>query len=203
MAAVAKGHLKTVRVLLDAGANVNAQPPGGPTALMVAVRTIEPDSENILDLLLERRADVHARDSSHGGDTALHHAARELNEWAIVALLDADADCNARGFLDATPLLEVAHAAKLGAGFGPEVFELSADVAEWLILDCPDVNLANGLKVTPLMAASRTGNINLVHLLLKEGAKVTAESGSRALSGAIQGGHAKVVELLKRAGARQ
>jgi len=204
MAATAADHVGTVRALLDAGADVNTQG-GGVSALMVAATRPSDNGEKILKLLLARRAAVDAKDRK--GDTALHYAARILNHPAVIDLvIVADADPDARGFLGTTPLIGVALAGMTDTRNGPGIFSRAAETAETLIDAGADVNLANDSGLTPLIAAVQNGNVPLVRLLLVEGADVNARGASAsgtALSAATRRGYTEIVQLLRKAGAKQ
>ena len=104
MSAAAEDNLPAARVLLDAGARVNAKTPWGLTALMYAARDgvraaqNRPDREAdggaaMVRALLEAGADANAKDD--GGFTALMFAARDGGPELIRALLEAGADPNA------------------------------------------------------------------------------------------------------------
>ena len=86
---------EAIRVLLDHGADVNAQRDGGLTALMVAVRQHSPKT---VRLLLERGADV--RLATFRGETALDWAKKE-NDAAILTMIQQAAD--AQGSTTAKP----------------------------------------------------------------------------------------------------
>ena len=72
---------------------------GAVTALMLAVWL---GRNRIARLLLERGADVHARD--HHGFTAVHHGAESGNVKMVVALAAAGGDVNAADSGSATPI---------------------------------------------------------------------------------------------------
>ena len=101
MIAVAKGHIETVKQLLDAGADVNVANDKGETALMslrdlsfgdigqqVKIRT------ELVSLLLDANANVHARTSS--GMTPFLHAASGGHFEVATALLNHGADLRDR-----------------------------------------------------------------------------------------------------------
>ncbi|TMH03214.1 MAG: ankyrin repeat domain-containing protein [Betaproteobacteria bacterium] len=79
--AATSGQNDVVRLLLDAGADVNAKGPNGTTALMMAVRGGHTDT---VDLLLAKGADPGRRNEN--GASALSWAKRAGNE-AIEASL--------------------------------------------------------------------------------------------------------------------
>jgi ankyrin repeat protein len=89
-----------LRFLLDHGADPELRfGEGGRTMLFTAAAF---DSEPAIRLLIERGADVNARDE--GGRTALHLAAYEGRPRAAAALLAAGAEVNARSRNGHTPL---------------------------------------------------------------------------------------------------
>ena len=67
-----KGDVKSVKAMLETGANPNAQDIDGLTALMYATRK---DKAEVVNLLLSKGADPNLRDSS--GWTALMYAAKK------------------------------------------------------------------------------------------------------------------------------
>ena len=205
MAATESARVATVKALLDARASVNAET-GGPTALMLAAANPSDNGVTILKLLLAQGAAVDAKDGERfsKGDTALHHAARSLNHGAVFELLNADADPDARGYLDSTPLVEAAFAGRIEPRIGPKILTHATEVVETLIDAGADVNLAGRLKLTPLIAAAQNGNVELVELLLASGADVNAVALSgTALSAATKAGNSELAGLLKKAGARR
>lgn len=82
--AAACGHFEITKLLLEAGAEINAcSKEKGETALHIAVRRSQ---HNIIDLLLGYRVDVEAR-TVHTGETALHYAAAGCGSLALVMKL--------------------------------------------------------------------------------------------------------------------
>ncbi|KAF3037964.1 hypothetical protein E8E12_006381 [Didymella heteroderae] len=82
--AAACGHFEIAKILLEAGAQINAvSKDKGETALHVAVKGGRHD---ILGLLLEHRADVEAK-TTHTGATPLHYAATASGSLALVMKL--------------------------------------------------------------------------------------------------------------------
>ena len=82
------GDLDSTRLLLEAGANVNAASADGNSALVVAAFG---GQEQVVSLLLEAGADPNAAD---GGFTSLHAAVLSGNLQAVNALLSHGADPN-------------------------------------------------------------------------------------------------------------
>ncbi len=86
-----KGDLKEVKVLLDKGANVNAKPNTGVTALMVASQNGHKD---VVQLLLDKGAEVNAKDIN--GLTALYSASQNGHKDVVQLLLNKGASVNAK-----------------------------------------------------------------------------------------------------------
>ena len=87
--AARQGHVETVRVLLDSGANVNDTAAAGTSALVVAAHS---DHGELARFLLSRGADPNA---AAAGYTALHAAVLRGNLDLVKELLAAGADSNA------------------------------------------------------------------------------------------------------------
>ncbi len=107
-AASSSGDEKTIRLLLDHGANVNAVDPLGRTALMNAVVSDVVPLEAV-KLLIERGADVNARSQhAQSGDTGLSvlEIARMSGESPVVNLL---VKSGATGAPRLVPVLSVQH----------------------------------------------------------------------------------------------
>ncbi|KAK1764019.1 hypothetical protein QBC33DRAFT_211496 [Phialemonium atrogriseum] len=98
-----------VRLLLEAGAAVNAPELNGATPLMIASANQNLSlSTARLDLLLRHGADVRARDTN--GRTALHYAYERHGALIVVrTLLSAGADIEARDGEGRTPLQDACH----------------------------------------------------------------------------------------------
>ena len=99
--AVEEGHQKTVRLLLDSKADLNAKDTTfGKTPLLKA---IEAEQTQIAMLLLDRRADVNLADKT--GWTPLARAAEHGQLEVVQSLLAHGADVNARTANGMTPLM--------------------------------------------------------------------------------------------------
>jgi ankyrin repeat protein len=99
MVAALRGETDRVKILIEAGADVNADT-GGSTALMRAA--YQGGSETVR-LLLNAGADVRARDLL--GRTALHFAAENMRRAVLDAILAARPDVNSQANDGRTPLL--------------------------------------------------------------------------------------------------
>ncbi|CAM9745666.1 unnamed protein product [Ectocarpus sp. 13 AM-2016] len=107
MVASQRGHLSTVKTLLNAGADVTIRPSHGNSALHLAARQ---GRVEVITAILEHGADVNDSDST--GLTALHAGCMSNQAGAVSVLLDAGADIDGKNGAF-TPLIL---AITLGAG---------------------------------------------------------------------------------------
>jgi ankyrin repeat protein len=157
------GSLEAMRLLLDRGANVDAQNAFGSTALMWSV----PDPAKVR-LLLDHGADVNI--TARSGRTALIVAAFTNPSAEVVRLLLAK---GAKvGIMDqrrVTPLN--------AATFGNDT-----ETVRVLLEAGADINTADTfIGLTPLMNAAGNRNVEAVKLLLARGATVNAVSKTQGL----------------------
>jgi hypothetical protein len=143
---------------------------------------------NVVQLLLEAKADVNARGGRYGN--ALQAASARGFEKVVQLLLEAKANVNARGGLYGSAL-------QAASARGYE------KVVQLLLEAKANVNARGGYFGSALQAASFGGYEKVVQLLLEAKADVNAQGGEygSALHTASQYGHEKVVQLLLRAGA--
>lgn len=146
------------------------------------------DSKTVAMLLLEKGADIEARDSDNR--TSLLWASSSGHETLVQLLLDNGADIEASDQDNRTPLLLAA-------------LSMHKDVA-WLLLNKgADIEAKDHDNWTPLSWAALRGHESMVKLLLKNGAKVKAKGNSNwtPLSWAALCGHEAIVKLLLENGA--
>lgn len=212
MNAARNGDTEAVRHMLDLGAEINQKTSKGKTALMLAAAGGFTD---IVKLLVKRGADFEMRDNYD--TTALIAAATAGHSETAVALVEYGADptfkdtsggsalSNATFFGHTKVVLAILEKMKeLTPTTGDELLLLSAglghrEIAEALLAKGIDPN-ARGIKDrTPLMAAAAFDKIELVKLLVENGAdpKLTDEEGVTALQVAINKGHQEIISLLK------
>ncbi|KAL6406243.1 hypothetical protein AUP68_10413 [Ilyonectria robusta] len=205
--AAQNGHEAVVKLLVAAGADVNAGADtsakvgggDGRTALQAAAGG---GHLEVVKKLLAAGADVNAAAAAgvYGGRTALQAAAGGGHLEVVEKLLAAGADVNATAaagfFFGGRTALQAA------AGGG------HLEVVEKLLAAGADVNAAaagTGGR-TALQAAAEGGHLEVVEKLLAAGADVnaitaTGDFGRTALQAASGGGHLEVVEKLLAAGA--
>ena len=193
---------KAVRLLLDAGADVNWADADGGTPLMSAAAS---DDKESVRLLLKAGANPNAED--HKGHTAYWFALNYNNHSIaeILAPLTGDAEDarkpwrkNKEGkspelcFLDAAKGGDVEHLKKLlGAGVCVDVADESGNTALHHAAENGDLDMIRFLleshapleaegcaDLTPLLAAASRNRIKALNLLLEAGANVQAKKGT-------------------------
>jgi ankyrin repeat protein len=191
---------ESVRLLLEAGSDVNAADQRGSTPLMAATAAGRAD---IARMLMERGAKVDVVDM--GGGTPLMEAIA-ANDISLVKLyLSKGADVNAANTFAGkvkhgdialkklTPLL-------LAAPFG------SVEMVKTLIAAGAKVNAQDERGITPLTAAIASENQEegVIDALLAAGANVNLvdQYGDSVLDWARKYGHPKVLKSLEAAGAK-
>jgi len=159
-----RGDFKSLRLLLQAGADAKAISSGGMTPLHHAAGNNRGDSDLCMQELIQAGADVNAKDSSKC--TPLHYSARCGDEKGIQMLTGYGADVNFKNEDGNTPL----HNAAL-KGHTESVQALCASGA--------DVNAQNNQSKTPLhYAASQPSNSECAAILFKNGADSSMEDFS-------------------------
>lgn len=189
-----------IKLVIDAGANVNARDTGGFSPLDTAARNRAP---TVVALLIDAGADPNSAD--HDGFFPLLHAINRNHVPTVEILAAKGADLNKRNKQDITPLSWAIGDGKFFA-------------AKALIDAGADVNAKSGYEyVTPLMvvatqlaAKTRSGNLaqgpqplDLARALLDKGADVNAVSKDGVTALMIAAGHnnAPIIGLLVGAGA--
>jgi ankyrin repeat protein len=184
-------ELELTQRLLDAGADVNQRNGLGLAALSLAIENRDLD---MVQLLLERGADAQTADAA--GETPLMQAARSGSPGIVQALLDRGVDVNVRephyeqtalmlGVRSGSP--EVV-ALLLGAGADVNVQSLTGEEPTWRLPK--DVAASKGVGVnwggypphgarnaiggakTPLLYATRQGDLETTRLLVAAGADI-------------------------------
>ena len=179
------GKIQGIQLLLDKGADANAQSGKYGSALQAAALS---GSIGAVQLLLDKGADVNAQGGEYG--SALQVAAHSGRIRAIQLLLGKGADVNAQGGKYGSALQAVAH---LG----------SIEAIQLLLSKGADVNAQGGEYGSALQAVAYRGNIEAIQLLLDKGADINAQGGEygSALQAAAYEGKIEVIQLLLDKGA--
>ena len=157
------GSVEAMRLLLDRGADVNAQNAYGSTALMWSVS--DPDK---VRLLLDHGAQVNT--AARTGRTALIIAAFTNPSAEVVRLLLAKGA--------KVDVMDVRHVTPLNAAtFGNDTATVRLLLEAGADFDTADTFIG----LTPLMNAAGNRNVEAVKLLLAKGAKVNAVSKTEGL----------------------
>jgi ankyrin repeat protein len=120
-------------------------------------------SVSLARLLLERGADIEAKDATYS-KTVLQAAVRSNNSEIVALLLAHGADVNAVDTNGSSPLHDAF------------AFYVHRDIITLLVTHGADVNAANMDGITPLHNAVDRGNGDIATLLLVHGADVNARS---------------------------
>jgi cytohesin len=226
--AVENGDVEQLKLLISKGADVDAKVKAevvrsdgdafyveGWTLLHLAAMEGHAD---IAAILINKGADIHARNEDWFGATPLLCAARLGHADVAELLIDAGADINmhakyfqtpldyaaSQGHLDVVELLisKGADPARRGALHGAARKD-HLDVVELLISKGANIEARGSEGDTPLHVAVKSGNLEMVKLLLKRGAYIDNRDYSDVtpLIQAIQKGNQDMVELLLANGA--
>jgi len=220
---------QVIKLLLQHGANVNAQAINGRNALMAAAGS--GSIENVQILLA---AGANPNLQSKNGDSALLEATARGHTDVVIALLLADANANLKDINGQTPLMvairqapqysrvrspyEVIADALLAHGANPDIRDHNGQSPVTLVaagdknvLIYPLIDHHANINVTdptaagatPLIIAARHGNTALVKALLRAHPDLTYrdQNGETALEYASQLHFSEIVTLLSHAGA--
>jgi ankyrin repeat protein len=196
-------HTDMVQRLLEVGADLEQANLSGEPPLLLATRLGDPD---MVDVLLEAGAQVDARDLNYG-QTALMIAVREENSGLVRRFLEAGADVNAQSLAGEMHRMVLPNEVPVGTSQGVGINRSGL----------PDRGMRypiTGMK-TPLLYATRQGNLELTRRLVEAGADIeTADAnGITPLINAIfnhsivnvnrsgRSDHLKIAQYLVEAGA--
>ena len=188
MLAATEGHEGCVKVLIEAGAELDLQEiwEGNPerTALMLAAYFQRTECAN---LLIQAGADVNISGSL--GHTALMFAARCETSSTTKLLTEAGANLNKTESRGYTALM-----------YAIDSFCAHEDNIRMLIEAGADLNVADSCGETALMLAAKQGKFRYVDLLIKGGCDLnkTCHSNKTALLLAVCNAYERMEELLER-----
>jgi ankyrin repeat protein len=230
VAALARGHFRTAKLLRHNGAHANVRGDQKYTPLHSAAWY---GDLRMVQTLLDYEADVNARclysytpiysvSLGHRGSRAVHNGGQSLPDVARL-LLEHGVDVNGRSYDGSTPLhaaaesgdIEVVHVLlEHGANIGAEdnngrtplhkaALDGHVKHAGVLLEHGANVGAEDKKGRTPLHDAALGGHVKLAGVLLERGANVGAEDmeGRTPLHAAAVGGHVKLVGVLLEHGA--
>ncbi|KAJ5865176.1 uncharacterized protein N7529_007092 [Penicillium soppii] len=185
MWASVNGHDRIVELLLEQGADVNAQGGHFGTAFQAACYK---GHDKIAQMLLERGADVNTQGGEYGN--ALQAACYKGHDKIAQMLLERGADVNAQG-------------GHFGTAFQAACYKGHDKITEMLLERGADVHAQGGTWGNALQAACYKGHDKIAQMLLERGADVNAQSGyfGNAFQAACYGGHDKITQMLLERGA--
>ena len=191
-AAVYGGKIEAVQLLLDKGADVNAQGGFYGNALQAAAFT---GNVEITRLLLDKGANVNAQGGFYGN--ALRAAVYKGSVEIIQLLLDKGADVNAQGGEYANALQAAADWSNVVSSTVDET-RSNVEIIQLLLDKGADVNAQGGKYGSALQTAVYVGNIHAIQLLLDRGAEVNTQGGmfGTILQAAAYNGNTEVIQLL-------
>ena len=192
--AIKKGDVETVRLLVEAGADVNAAEGfGGNTPLHEAV---EEGNAEIVQILVDAGADIEAE--GFMGQTPLGLAAEEGATEIMQILLGQGAD-------NGTPEGEDKQSPAIGSeALFTAIESGNVTLVNLLVEAGADVNAAEGFGGnTPLHEAVEEGNAEIVQILVDAGADIEAEGfmGQTPLGLAAEEGASEIMQILLGQGA--
>lgn len=227
-AAAQQDGLEMLELLIDHGADING--PSNAAGCVLSSAASRGDNTRYLEFLLAKGADINMLGTEEYEKTALHVAARWENWNNFDLLLQRGADINLggrygfplhglarRGKDIAGALVRMRRLVEMGADPKAQCEELgtalhvacaspypdSIQIAQFLVDNGVNVNVAAGSFGAPLQASALSGNIKLTEWLLANKADVNLQGGKygNALQGACRDGNLKIVQLLLAHGA--
>ena len=169
------GYTETVKVLIDAGANVNATGKHDHTALMMsagaAVGAVRESHTETVKVLVEAGADVSAKQKD--GKTALMFAAVNGHTEIVEILERAESQTKSTAYVD------------INAELVEAVYSGNTARVEQLLRQGAEVNVEQKNGWTVLMSAAHGGHAETVQLLIDAGADM-AKYGDTALMLALR-----------------
>ncbi|KAE8573437.1 Putative ankyrin 2, isoform AA [Halyomorpha halys] len=210
--AIKGGNIEIIIKLLNHGANVNMKGANGNTPLILAVAT----DIIMMKTLVERGADVDSQNLY--GQTALHHAAANGHDAAVVYLLSQNANLGIQDYICYAPLQWASYNGNLNIvktllDYGDDINRRGchditglylaiernhSKLTDFFLSKNADTNVMSEEGKTPLDLAYSKSSAVLIKFLFEHGAKAEDESflGSKILFNAISNKTSKLVKVL-------
>lgn len=177
-----RGRTEAMSLLIDAGADINAQTPSGRTALMMSIDSKQADA---FQLLMNHQANITLLNRE--GQSALYLAAYHNKPAIAEALLDAGANIND------------------GISFMRALRSNAAQTAKLFLARGVNHHVVDsGSQYHPVHCVASSGYTDLFKILLEKGdidLNVRTKDGNTALHIAATNGHIAMVEALLQEGA--
>ena len=182
-------HLEILRLLVAAGAEVDAPAPDGETPLVLSLRKGAPFTE-VTDLLLELGADPNGLVQGERPLDAVVRGAASIRQ--LEALLSHGADVRLKNAQGCGPLISAVASPYPSPEKVRRLLDAGADVNESFTFHGDE-------GATPLMAAAAQGAPELVRVLLEHGAlmSLSSRSGRTARDYALRAGREDNATLLR------
>jgi ankyrin repeat protein len=180
------GHIDIARYLIELGADINLKDKDKASPLHNASYL---GNLEIVDLLLKKGA-ASLNEGNFRGQTPLLYACEKGHADVVARLLDAGADIEARDALGRTPLMTTAMSRNM-------------DVVKILIKRGADINASlkrGSITYTVLSVSAMSGFGELVDLLIDKDAAVSKDGLEATLNFAVQGGHLRLFEHVRKKG---
>jgi len=180
------GHIDIARYLIEQGADVNLKDKDKSSPLHNAAFL---GNLEIVDLLLKKGASS-VNEGNFRGQTPLLFACEKGHPGVVTRLLDAGADIEARDALGRTPLMTTA-------------LSRNMEVVKILVRRGADINAVikrGPATYTVLSISAMYGFGELVDLLIDKDAAVSKDALEPTINLAIQGGHARLFEYVRKKG---
>ena len=209
--------LKTMKSLVEKGANINAKSSSGFTLLMFAIEGAHLD---VVKYLIKKGADLNLK--MNDGWTALISVAYDSHLNIVKYLIKKVAKDSCDGMTDifkvagakSNCIVTMKYLVKKGVNVNAKNYNAytvlmaasaggNLDVVKYLVKKGADVNAKDDEAYTVLMTASAGGNLNIVKYLIKKGADLNAKDDEAytVLMTASAGGNLNIVKYLIKKGA--
>lgn len=197
--AVIGNQVKVIRYLLDNGSSVNSTDKDGKTPLMIAGQN---GYTEIVDLLINYIQDINVTDKFNMNATSYAECFGHQVTFKLLMQAGGTADIKRKNIVYKEEIQRI----RSDMNNGKQDFFLQACGTGNMFIACEMFKYAMSKRnlfdkvgtITPLIVATRTGQLPLVKFLVKNGAKVNDEDGegNSSLSYAVKEKHEDIVHFL-------